>query len=195
MIKEVHDHGNGSFVAIYADGSEYAFYPTIEDTSPTHKELVAAYKAGSLKVIPRPPRDVEEIRNYYLHVVDMQADAQMAATAASSRSAQSAKLEESRDVMDLLHTPGGAEELAALDSVERITRWPMLMAGIGIDGQTLEECAERVHKKAMDLRLTQHAAERSRLSLKSSIRQALTADAVEAAFQAQGNVRTDVSGT
>jgi hypothetical protein len=191
-IKEVHDHGNGSFVAIHDDGAEYAFNPAIDDPAPRHKELVTAYKAGSLTIIPRPPRNVEEIKAHYLHIVDMQADAQMAATAASSRAAQSAKLEESRDVLDLLHTPDGLEELATLDSVERITRWPMLMAGIGIDGQTLEECAERVHKKAMDLRLTQHAAERSRLSLKAAIRQAPTAEAVEAAFLAQGDARPNV---
>jgi hypothetical protein len=189
----IHDFGRGGLIAVYDDGSEYAFYPAHDDPAPQHRQLVELLKAGVIAVTPRPPRSVGEARDYYLYLVDRSYSEALPSPA--SLDAQKHKLEEARDVLDMIHTDGGAAELAALDSVQRITRWPMLMAGLGIDGETLESIAKFVHKKAMDLRLTQHAAERARLSLKAAIRQAPTAEAVEAAFLAQGNARADVSGS
>ena len=154
----VSDHGDGTYVAILADGTPYVVRPGVEDSAPLHRELAEAIRAGTVTIVPAPERDPEPVRRYYLDLIDAEA----ARRAPSSTATHALKLEEARNVLDRVDVNGDGqaspEEVAAANA--DVAAAPLLAMGIRHDGPDLVACARRVVEAANAHRIAVASIER-----------------------------------
>jgi len=172
------DHGNGVYEAKFADGSAYGVHVNVDDPSPTHKALVNEIKSGKAEIKPRV-RDLASIVAYLEMRIDSIATEKLKIPLSGVDALQKAKLDEARDVVDMLDSQGEAV-ITALSPDELSLRYPLLWAS----GRDVAATARLVQAKALDQRRELSKIESWRLGAKRAIREAPNADLAELAFMA-----------
>jgi hypothetical protein len=180
QITAFHDCGSGGYIAKLADGTQYGFNPAVDDPAPMHQAVVAAFKAQAAPVV-REVRDSEAVKRYLENRIDEIATQRMKAPTGAQDHAQKIKIEEARDVLDMLSTDGAA--LSSFSAEELISRYPLLSASAAAGGQTIADTARLIQAKALKQRDDISKLEHWRLTAKRDIRAAVTAEQAEVAFQ------------
>jgi hypothetical protein len=172
----VENHGNGVFLARYPDGSTYGVNVNVDDTAPNHVALAEAIKAGTVNIVPRPPADMNSVKGYFIDRIDRIATLKLQTAQGAAAAAQTAKLDEARDVLDMLMA--NPDDLSALTPDDLIQRYPTLAAS----GPDLAATARLVMSKAAEQRQALHDLEKWRLDAKAAIRAASDETSVRVAF-------------
>jgi len=172
------DHGDGVYEAKFSDGSSYGVHVNVDDTSPTHKALVNEIKSGKAEIKPRS-RDLASIVAYLEMRIDSIATQKIKTPLPIADIAQKAKLDEARDLLDMVISEGEAA-VAALSPDDLQLRYQMLLAS----GRDVVATARLVQAKALEQRRELSKIEAWRLGAKRAIREAPNADLAELAFKA-----------
>jgi hypothetical protein len=174
------DCGHGRYIANMADGSEYPFHPDVADPAPMHVAAVAVFRANGAPVVAEV-RDVARVRKYLEARVDEIATLRMKSPAGAQDQAQKIKIEEARDVLDMLSEDQSA--VSALSAAEIVSRYPLIAASAAVDGATIADTARLIQAKALKQREHISRIEHWRLTAKRDIRAAVTAEQAEVAFK------------
>lgn len=189
-VDSIHVLPCGGFIANFKNGMSYNFNPKIADPSPLHQVMCRFLETTKLVPVPLPDRDLEEVRKEALRAVEVGFAKAVGIELSTVTDIKKAKLEEARDVIDRVSRddgspdPEGEADLRALPDDQRIGLYPLLSAGIGIDGADIVSVARLVHDRAMSARARQYELERVRRTATSQIRAASSVAEIHAALAA-----------
>lgn len=179
------DHGGGVYTVHLDDGQAYGVNTRLDDPAPTHRELAEMIRSGGIAIEAAPERDPEPVRTHWLARID-RAAGRLSGPPPSET--ERMKAEEARDVLDQADAngdgtrdPAEVAALCALSDAEIGQRWPLLTAGLGIDGPDIVAIAEKVSGKANAARARLARVETARLTARSAVKAATTAEEIETA--------------